>query len=190
VIADSKSISVLRTRLPYVDRRSLSKAWLAALGIADPAATRAAAPPRAFAAVATPSAPARLPAPGAPPPSVSAAPIARREVPAERRTSLPPLAERAPAVERARAARSVTAASRAASARSYPTYQTSFVVGLDGARVQLVLRRERNTLHVVALCAPGDVATVSRALARADAHLRAGGDRVEATVRAVDEVRA
>jgi len=189
VIADSKSISVLRTRLPYVDRRSLSKAWMAALGIADPVATRAAAPTHTFAATAVPSAPrpvsrAALQVP------LAAAPIARREVPAERRTTVPSVAERGSAVERARGAVPATAASKAASARSYPTYQTSFVVGLDGARVQLVLRRERNTLHVVALCAPSDVATVSRALARADAHLRAGGDRVEATVRAVDEVRA
>ncbi len=74
-----------------------------------------------------------------------------------------------------------------AAARSYAPFRTSLTLAAGGGRVQLVLRRERETLHIVALCAPGNVDVVRRALACAQAHLHARGEVLRADVR---EVRA
>ncbi len=69
---------------------------------------------------------------------------------------------------------------------SYSVRHTSLTLGVDGSRVALVLRREGNVLHVIALCRPAVATLVSRALARADAHLRRSGDTVRASVRTIE----
>ncbi len=180
--ADARSIAVLRTRLPYIDRRSLSDAWFSALHLAaDQTASQSR--PR----VATQSAREHVTK------RVSVAP--RVVTSTEERASSPARDGRARAagsIANERRARDEVKVSRVAAAfgraRSYPAFQTSLTVGPSGERVQLVLRREGTVLHVVALCAPKDVGLVRAALSRADALLRRSGEAVLASVRAFDEV--
>jgi hypothetical protein len=176
--------------LPYVDRRSLSEAWFSALHLAsgDAAAgvRRAQRPP---ASGASSSRSARVSATSTE--TASARPataFARRYAATVRPSSAGGDAllrsadgpEPLPAVRRA-----------ALRARSYPVRHTALTVGVDGSRVQLLLRRDGNVLHVIALCRSDVAAVVGRALARADAHLRVRGDAVRASVRTYDaEVRA
>jgi len=177
-------IAVLRTRLPYVDRRSLSEAWFSALHLASGAAPDAVR--RAYRAPAS-GAPglqhARIPAtPGEGASARPATAFARRYAAVlrwyEGCDALPRSVDgpdALPAVRRA-----------TIRARSYPARQTSLTVGVDGSRVQLLLRRDGNVLHVIALCRPDVAAVVGHALARADAHLRARGDAMRASVRTYD----
>ncbi len=180
--ADARSIAVLRTRLPYIDRRSLSDAWFSALHLAaDETASRSRARVAAQCEGRT---------------NAAKAPSSKRAVVGDG-----PMRARFAATERNRATgapvnerrvRDETKLSRVAAAfgraRSYPALQTSLTIGPSGERVQLVLRREGPVLHVVALCAPKDVGLVRIALSRADALLRRSGEAVLASVRAFDEV--
>jgi hypothetical protein len=165
-IADNRSGAVVRTRLPYTDRRSLSQAWFSALHLADAGVERSIPSRRASNRNSAAAAPVRRPAATA------------RAVASNR---LDPQIDLA-----ARRTRSREAVKRAElafdAARSYPPFRTSLTVGVDGARIKLLLRRAGPTLHVIALCAPAHVDLVRRALARADAHLRCGGESVRASV--------
>jgi len=174
-------IAVLRTRLPYVDRRSLSEAWFSALHLASGEAATGMRRPL------------RPPLPDASYPRTARL----RTACAERASARPAtaLARRYAAIVRPSSAgcdtplRSLDGpvalpAGRQAAirARSYLARQTTLTVGVDGSRVQLLLRRDGNVLHVIALCRSDVAAVVGRALARADAHLRVRGDAVRATV--------
>ncbi len=181
---ENRAIAVVRTRLPYTDRRSLSQAWFSALRLAsDGPSPRVARGPCAAAAPLAAGRPRPLSrGPEAlrrPPPSVAAAfatgaravPVAAfgggvrirsAEAPAERAANCP-------------------------SARSYPPFRTSLTLGVAGDRVALLLRREGTTLHVVALCRPAVESTVRRALALAAAHVRLHGDSLRASVRTLPE---
>ena len=174
---DNRSIAVLRTRLPYTDRRSLSQAWYSALHLAQIAPARG------------------LPARRAGDPSFLAAGARNASLPSGTRKAAPLSPQvRAPKPDRAATRDDVEPrftrgeASRAKEkvafdrARSYPPFSTSLTVGVDGARIKLLVRREGSTLHVVALCTPQSADLVRRALACADAYLRRTGESVRASV--------
>jgi len=176
----TSGLSVLKTRLPYVDRRALSEAWFSALHLAD-VEREAAAPALRGAAsgVAAPSAagrtnPKNLRANFGYPPAG-----AMRRYVAAVRSGGSPVGPESGALRRPVRAALAPAVAR----RSDPEHRTSLTVGVGGSRVQLMLRREGAVLHVVALCRPEVAAAVSRALARADAHLRLAGESVRASVR-------
>ena len=172
-------IAVLRTRLPYVDRRSLSEAWFSALHVArtDAPTREAGSRPAACGNVSVPHPKRARPVSHLAPARTVG--IARYAATVRSAHDAVPsgvdLDDAAAPMPRLRRA--------AAQARSYPARRTSLTVGVDGARVQLLLRREGNVLHVVALCRPGIAEVVSRALACAHAHLRSRGDALRASVR-------
>ncbi len=170
--------AVCATSLPYIDRRSLSEAWFSALHLASDGPTLPGARERRtlsegsgvqrrFTArtVDALAAPVAAP-PGARPRSPSAREPAIEDSRARRATSV-----RAPLSKRALEA-----------ARSYAPFRTSVTVGLERHRVQLLLRRDGGTLHVLALCSPAVAQIVQRALACADAHLRMRGETVRSSV--------
>ncbi|GAC1494179.1 MAG: hypothetical protein NVS1B2_10380 [Vulcanimicrobiaceae bacterium] len=171
----AQSPSVVSTRFPYIDRRSLSQAWFSALHIASdgplPTAerrgTQVATTARTSARAAATSL--AMPAPRIERVSgrASAASVAGAEV-ATRRT----LDARAAAAARAAYAR----------ARSYPAFRSSLTLAVAGERVHLLIRRDGATLHVVAICRPAIADMVRRALAAADAHLRLRGETVRSSV--------
>lgn len=182
-----RSIAVVKMRLPYTDRRSLSQAWFSALHIAEdrPPPSRCSGRRHLLPFLGRPAAAQR---------GVSASPSvggtssngARNDAPVRRANILgSETPQQGARVERPR----VAVRTSPAHVRSYPPFQSSLTVGVGGARVQLVLRRDGETLHVVALCAPRNVDLVRRALACAQAHLRARGDVLRAVVREA-EVRA
>jgi hypothetical protein len=179
----ASKIAVIETRLPYTDRRALSEAWFSALHLAHdfPAQSASAQRPGAifgrdpqtrsvsFARVAEQNVQRR---------AVENAfdPSCRRRVRAEGETPLRRLSDARPGTAR-----------RAAfeRARSYAPFRTSITIaGANGTRVHLIVRRVGPTLHVVALCPPAVEAIVRRALASADLHFRARGERVAVDVNA------
>jgi hypothetical protein len=175
-------LTVFRARLPYVDRRSLSEAWMSALGLQReaPADARPVTPnPRPDA-----TSHANERARERTGPSAAFAPTsASRRYAAAVRPAIVPTSNSSGVIRSERRAPRPLAAT----VRSYPARRTSLVVGVDGMRVQLVLRREGSILHVVALCRSDVAQTVARALARADAFLRVRGDALRATVRTLDD---
>ncbi|MBD5607073.1 MAG: hypothetical protein IAI48_18610 [Candidatus Eremiobacteraeota bacterium] len=56
--------------------------------------------------------------------------------------------------------------------------------------MQLLLRRDGATLHVVAICRPQVAEIVRRALALADAHLRLRGEAVHSSVTSFADAEA
>jgi len=176
--ASTDKIAVITTRLPYIDRRSLSQAWFSALHLASDGPVAAAPKPRATD---------RAPDPGAhhSASSPAAAPDAARA--AHSRVSIAARGERCIADPPARSGVRSTAKSRAAEPRSAGTmpFRTSLTFGVHGERVALSLRREGGTLHVVAVCRPEIEGIVRRALACADLYLRVGGESVRASVTTV-----
>lgn len=180
---DNRSIAVLRTRLPYTDRRALSQAWFSALHLAQIGPARG------------------LPARRASDPSF-VAPVPRNTLAPSVVQRSGPLAARAAVTKPERVAardatpsgtRDVSAPPKEKAAfeqaRSYPPFSTSLTVGVDGARIKLLVRREGSTLHVVALCAPQNADLVRRALACADSYLRRNGESVRACVQLAEELR-
>jgi hypothetical protein len=181
----ARNIGIIRLRLPYIDSRALSQAWFSALHRASDA--KPASPLRRVkqsvsgerVAAAAGSEAAERPTPAAPKGALrvrrrdlEAIGGAERSSPSRPRPKLP--------------------APMQLTARSYPPVQASFSFGLDGARVQVLVRRDGPTLHVLALCAPRHVDLIRRALACADLHLRARGEALRSAVRAAgsDEVFA
>lgn len=172
-------ISVIQSRLPYTDRRSLSEAWFSALHLA---AGEAGA--RGSSATV---APADLPATAL----RAARASAQREdaagvacVAAARRRQSVRVESDAPRPVRV-APRAHLASPALARAASVSPFRAAFVVGVGGERVQLLVRRDGAALRVVALCRPHVAPTVRRALEAAGARLRALGIPARANVRAV-----
>ena len=184
---DSNSkITVIQSRLPYTDRRALSEAWFSALHLASDG-PRCSVPERrgvAIQPVADVAVTNEKPNSGAP--VAQYGPNAR---PAPERPPVPavPL-ERSTAVLPPR--REPIAKHRSRPSADYPPFRTSLAIGFARGRVQLLLRREGATLHVVAVCRPEAAGVVRRALALADAHLRLRGEAVRASVRLVDGAEA
>ena len=176
-------IAVIETRLPYTDRRALSEAWFSALHLAHDAPAE---PTVGQHAKTIADSPAR----------------GHGQTMRERTPDATPRRERSVSVDRAarRAAfAGLDAPARRASdirsadvsrgsferARSYPPFRTSLTLeGANGTRVHLIVRRVGPTLHVVALCPPSVEHLVRRALASADIHFRARGERIQIDVNA------
>ena len=173
---DHRPIAVVRTRLPYIDRRSLSQAWFSALHLASDVPGHAIPARRANDAAFQPRS-ARAPLSVAP---QRAAAVSLR---ATRLTEPRGAASAGGSTPPRDAAAATKARAAFEKARSYPPFRTSLTVGVEGARIKLLLRRDGPTLHVIALCAAANVDLVRRALACADAHLRRNGESVRACVR-------
>jgi hypothetical protein len=174
--AEGRSIAVIATRMPYIDRRSLSEAWFSALHLASDGAASPISRERRGGETAqscTLSADMVHEASGraSQPPGVVSSAVSR--VP---RSHAEPCLQTIP---NARRGRSEAVFARA---RSYAPFRTALTLGVDGERVALLLRREGATLHVVALCRPAVADLVRRALACADLHLRARGEVVTSRV--------
>jgi len=176
----SPKLAVIATRMPYIDRRALSEAWFSALHLAsDGPPVPAARDRRNLAVAATPSRRAAAASePSAAPPRAEPSPRGRS---AERVRSSAQIAARR--TYDVRSAAPLRAADE--SARSYPPFRTSLTLDAKGERVQLLLRREGATLHVVALCRPEMSETVRRALACADAHVRLRGETIRSSIELV-----
>jgi hypothetical protein len=170
-------IAVIQTRFPYIDRRALSEAWFSALRLGAPAG-RPSKPLARAAAGLVPDVP--------------------RGSRSQRAVMSSACNDRATAPKRARdrdSENDVVLAARAThssagNARvayepepSRPPFRTALTFDVGGGRVHLLLRREGNTLHVVALCRPELAEVVRRALLDAGAHLSAQGESVRAAVR-------
>ncbi|MBC5801535.1 MAG: hypothetical protein GIX03_00665, partial [Candidatus Eremiobacteraeota bacterium] len=146
-----RSIAVVKMRLPYTDRRSLSQAWFSALHLAEER-------PRSGCCSGRPGPPLQPERPPTVQRGTSAAPRSGEAANGGRDGSVVRRAfvagseavQQRGRVERAR----VAVRASFERSRSYPPFQSSLTVGVGGARVQLVLRRDGETLHVVALCAP------------------------------------
>ena len=170
-------IAIIQTHLPYIDRRALSQAWFSALHLANGSNGEGRVRLRRAGAVAA-----------------KAIDVAHVRGRTERRNAgeTPPPARAAGRERRVlhgetgklRRTDSLGKAAHAVyeRARSYPPFRTSLTFGVDGSRVQLLLRRSGSTLYVVALCRPEIAEIVRRALACAGAHLRLRGESIEAAV--------
>jgi hypothetical protein len=181
VNAPSDSLAVVNARLPYTDRGSFSQAWFSALHLAVEGSGRAPQmrahrPLDDRARIACDA-----------PPSSNAAPRASERngvrLLSERRTaSAPPSAN-----ETGRFARTMHAATtRAAREPHGAPFRTTLHVTGAGGRVEVLVRREGDTLHVIALCSARNSELVRRALARTEGALRARGQRLATSVRPLD----
>jgi hypothetical protein len=171
-------IAVIQARLPYIDRRALSEAWFSALHLAA-GGRRAAAPQRMLRAQSLPATERTQRQASGPSRGTSLVVAAARSRPAsEAASALVPAPRRAePGI------RALPPAGQGA--RSYPPFRTSLTFGIDGRRVQLLLRRDGATLYVVALCRPEIAEAVRRALQLAGEHLGARGESMHAAVHIV-----
>lgn len=175
-ISEDRGIAVIATRMPYIDRRSLSEAWFSALHLASDGPVSPKPPERRGTENAQPEARASRALRGA-----------ERGVPARVPGGIPAparslRAKAEPALRTQPNARRTRSEAAFAWARSYAPFRTSLTLGVDGERVALLLRREGATLHVVALCRPAVADRVRRALGCADLHLRARGESVSSRV--------
>ncbi|MBC5811045.1 MAG: hypothetical protein GIW95_09395 [Candidatus Eremiobacteraeota bacterium] len=169
-------LAVVRARLPYVDRRSLSQAWFSSLHLAGAA-------PQSRQTRRSPSADAREPA--------------SQRAAARRGAALHAPADRcAPAGVRGRAAGTQLEESHALARRS-PRARTlvrlpasaparaTFSIKLGTARIHVAMRRSGSTLHVVTLCSARHLEAVKAALERLAHELAAQGSLLQASVRAL-----
>ncbi len=170
------ALAIVATRLPYIDRRALSQAWFSALHVAsDGGAPRVERRASAAAVGATSVAS-----------SAHASPEPIRDGVGRATPNMAPrtnVAGAGLATQRISDAR-VAAAGRASyqRARSYPAFRSSLTLAVASERVQLLLRREGATLHVVAVCRPQTAEIVRRALASASAHLYVRGEAMRSSV--------
>lgn len=171
----TRSVAVVATRLPNIDRRALSQAWYSALHVTQPPVRAMALHPQLPAS--TPGTSLRRPA-GSNPATArtgvaghSGQPLAVRPAPigtpaVERRGAVGELARR---IERA-VARGVVRG---------PVRSAAVAIDAGGGRVHLLVRTDGATTRIVALCAPHLRERVDRALAHARFALAASGTRIE-----------
>lgn len=173
----ANDIAAVRARLPYFDRRALSQAWFSAFHLASDATP--ATVKHAFAICE----------------GASDGPLPRSATLQRRSQSLVPFAGPKPLrrLEGAGASGPASPARRGQrvaapleAARRFPPLRASFTITIEGARVQILLRREGPALHVVALCTRRHLELVRRALACADFALRAQGADVRSSLRALE----
>ncbi len=173
----TRSVAVVATHVPPIDRRALSQAWFSALHVAEPPLAPRPRTPRtpgerggrAGRALAPAAAPvSRSGSAGISPAARSAsAQVGREGAAAERRAIAGPLARR---IERA--------VERQAMSAPLPRVASIAINAGDG-RVQLLVRSDGATTRIVALCAPHLRERVDRALAHARFALAAAGNRIE-----------
>jgi hypothetical protein len=174
VNAEVSQLAVIRTRLPYVDQRSLSQAWFTALHLAADVAMQN-APARASVSVAAPpTGRAVASTQHATPPQTNAnTPVAQA---GPRRSSIAASAADARLRTRATCVRREPAALA-------PSAQPVFTATLQHARVQLALRRDGNRMQVIAVCSERHAPAVRKALALAAIALQMNGVATVASLR-------
>ena len=169
----TRSVAVVATRLPDIDRRALSQAWFSALHLAQPPAAKPIANPlpaashnaagRAKQAAPDAAAPAAAPTvrvhAGAAATGFGSPPVERRK----------PGGELACRIERA----IVRHAARA------PHRTAAVAIDAGYGRVHLLVRTDHTTTRIVALCSPQMRERVDRALAHARFTLAACGLQLE-----------
>ncbi|GAC1302841.1 MAG: hypothetical protein NVSMB19_12420 [Vulcanimicrobiaceae bacterium] len=176
----SPKLAVIATRMPYIDRRTLSEAWFSALHLASDGPPAVAARDRRTAAVDAAPPTRATPAAAAADPDTRI-PGSKAARAAERLRANAEVATRRIFDARVAAA----ARTKYERARSYPPFRTALTLDAKGERVQLLLRRDGAVLHVIALCRPELAETVRRALACADAHVRLRGEAIRSSVEIV-----
>jgi hypothetical protein len=172
----TRSVAVVATRLPDIDRRALSQAWYSALHLAQFPAERAGAP-RPTTAPLRIAESAKRAAAAASPPAPGAPPVRTQAGAASRAASGPPAQ-----TERRRSgcdlARRIERAIVKHGARE-PQRSAAIAVDAGDGRVQLLVRTDRATTRIIALCSPQLRERVDRALAHARFALAASGTRLE-----------
>jgi len=170
----ARSVAVVATRLPDIDRRALSQAWFSALHLAEPATGRAPA-----------ARPATAPPGGGGRPQRESAEIAKplggtrvpQRTDTSRLASIP-----LPQTERRKGggelARRIERAIVKHVARE-PQRAAAIAIDAGDGRVHLLVRTDRATTRIVALCSPHLRERVDRALAHARFALAACGTRIE-----------
>jgi len=181
---ESRTIAVVRTRLPYTDRRSLSQAWFSALHLTE----KASAPQPAGARRAPAAALVRDGGRGLPGANrATAGSGGSTAFEPHVRGAARALPRGAGEWERAREIRArASGDAPPVPARRHAPLRTSLTVGVAGERVALLLRRDGATLHVIAVCRPAVESAVRHALALAAAQMREHGDSLRASVRALE----
>jgi hypothetical protein len=176
-VSTTDKVAVIKARLPYIDRRALSEAWYSALHVAGNGGLRV--PARRASDAARDERPVTLTA-------EALEPMSGAETAAIRARAGSPASQTAPGESTAlvRARRQSARGLAFQRARSYPPFNATLTLGLDGARVQILLRRDGPALRVIALCSERHVELVRRALACADRYLREQGEVVVSDVRA------
>jgi hypothetical protein len=188
VNATTDKIAIIKTQLPYIDRRSLSEAWFSAFHLATTAA------PSTPVHVAAPKASSRAPSPLAAAPRgepSAAAGNAGARLPYTRRyTDVRAQEPSAPAARR-RARLPAASAPAPESPTKSSTVHATFTLTVDDARVAIHVRHEDGKLRVIALCSTRHVEVVQRALAKTALAMRARGASIDTLVQSSDaEVRA
>jgi hypothetical protein len=171
----SRSVAVVATQLPSIDRRALSQAWFSALHLAQPAPCATAA--RARTPIAA-GAGANGRAGAAVPPHIRPGPglAANRSAPAKRGDLTPPAVERrSPAGELARRIERGVLRHAARGAQR----NTSVAIDAGDGRIAILIRTEGSRTRIVALCSPPLRERVDRALAHARFALAGAGLRLE-----------
>jgi len=178
----ASDIAVIRTRLPYVDRRALSQAWYSALHHDEPGQQ----PERSPLAVTT--SPEALRKPGAVPSAKGDVERANAPASPRRRPSAARGAGGAPTatVQASKGERQTTG--RTASLPTRRMHGASFTVNIGEARVRIVARAIGNRLTLVAVCSGRHAEIVRRALAHASLGLREAGAFVDATVHCQEDL--
>jgi len=152
----TRSVAVVATRLPNIDRRALSQAWYSALHLnqAQPEATRAHPASAAISSAIGPR-------------------IARTGKPD---TAAAPVAARGPVTELSRRIETLLVRHAA----NVPVRPATLALKAGDGRVQLLVRGDGAATRVVALCPAHLRDRVDRALAHARFALAAAGNRIEA----------
>jgi hypothetical protein len=162
-------VAVIATQVAQTDRRALSEAWYSALHLAH-ASSPAQPPSRARAVRALPAARQPLAAGAAAHPAAARVAVTRPPHRAAANAALPADERRRPACAVARRIEGAVTALRAR-----VNGHAAQTVDVAGGRVRLLVRSDRGTTRIVALCRDELREPVERALARARFTLAAAG---------------
>lgn len=180
VNARTDEIAVIRTRLPYIDRRALSQAWFSALRCAcesDVKEDRRRSP-----------APVDLVSAHLLGLTLKASSQRAYAVSAPRVPSMRPRAGSGvmDATNPARIGRTFVASDISEESSREKISHMRFMMTVAGARIALHVRRDGAKVIVIAVCSSRHVDLVRRALTEAATGMRFQGEHVDTAVRAVD----
>jgi hypothetical protein len=175
----TRSVAVVATRLPTIDRRALSQAWYSALHLAQPPAAGSARPGTAPNVAQRPAAVSNVgpnlrsgaagaSMAGARASRTACTPQPQPQLAVERRSATGALARR---IERAVVRHNAAA----------PLRHAAIAIDAGNGRVRIYVRTDGATTRIVALCAPQLRERVDRALAQARFALAGAGVTLEVT---------
>ena len=175
-------IAVIRARLPYIDRRSLSQAWYSALHCSL-AARRDLAPALSHEGIAAFRCGAQRngTAKGKPAVPMSGSLQRRNAVATAARSAVDRQHMQASAVPKQPPPRNMGGHG------ARMPHGASFTVTLGDARVRIVARGDGRRMHLTAVCSSRHAELVSRALAHASSGLRWYGASVDTAIHCEDE---